>query len=336
LKVEGRVVAAHRVAWLAAFVADVNAAGPVADNDLYNLTVDAAVDRFLDYLREDKGREEKRSATDRSIHKRSFTDTIGRLRVRGVDIGEFDRAFGTMRAAGLSRSRMDHARSLYEPFFRWAKRRGMTLRNPMLDFEMPTSQYVSRERTPPDAPGPHDEADRPAQGAPRHQGQEARHRAPGGRGPAPVPPASADTSAGSVRSHAQSDMSYKAIGEQLDRSQRWAALAIAAAERREAARARGAGLDFDGSALRKFTSSELLDAGFNVSMVAQRQGHAPQVLTKHYAKSRRSGHQHLLRRRSLTAGAPRHLLAPSKICVSRTSTSRRARVRPPCKWTQEL
>lgn len=47
---------------------------------------------------------------------------------------------------------------------------------------------------------------------------------------------------------------------------------------------------FDASivALRKFTSSELLDAGFNISMVAHRQGHGPQVLMKHYAKSRRS------------------------------------------------
>jgi hypothetical protein len=40
--------------------------------------------------------------------------------------------------------------------------------------------------------------------------------------------------------------------------------------------------------LRKFTSSELLDTGFNVSAVAQRQGHGPQVLTKHYSKARRS------------------------------------------------
>jgi hypothetical protein len=47
---------------------------------------------------------------------------------------------------------------------------------------------------------------------------------------------------------------------------------------------------FDGSviALRKFTSSELLDAGFNISAVAQRQGHGPQVLIKHYAKGRPS------------------------------------------------
>jgi hypothetical protein len=46
----------------------------------------------------------------------------------------------------------------------------------------------------------------------------------------------------------------------------------------------------DGSilALRKFTSSELLDTGFNISLIAQRQGHGPQVLVKHYAKARSS------------------------------------------------
>ena len=84
---------------------------------------------------------------------------------------------------------------------------------------------------------------------------------------------------------------YAAIGERLGRSDRWAALAVASAERREAAMPHAASTHvFDGSilALRKFTSSELLDAGFNISMVAQRQGHGPQVLVKHYAKARRS------------------------------------------------
>jgi hypothetical protein len=83
--------------------------------------------------------------------------------------------------------------------------------------------------------------------------------------------------------------SFKEIGSQLGRSERWAALAVQAAERRERAVATGlSGSDFDGSilALRKFTSSELLDAGFNISMVAQRQGHGPQVLARHYSKSR--------------------------------------------------
>jgi integrase len=88
-----------------------------------------------------------------------------------------------------------------------------------------------------------------------------------------------------------SGLSYREIGRTLGRSERWASLAVAAAERRETVQGSGRGdLDFDGSilALRKFTSSELLDAGFNISVVAQRQGHGPQVLTRHYSKSRAS------------------------------------------------
>jgi intergrase/recombinase len=86
-------------------------------------------------------------------------------------------------------------------------------------------------------------------------------------------------------------MSFRDIGMALGRSERWANLAVAAAERREHAKTSGRGdLEFDGSilALRKFTSSELLDAGFNISVVAQRQGHGAQVLTRHYSKSRAS------------------------------------------------
>jgi hypothetical protein len=86
-------------------------------------------------------------------------------------------------------------------------------------------------------------------------------------------------------------MSFREIGESLNRSERWASLAVASAERRERAKADGRNhLNFDGSilGLRKFTSSELLDAGFNISVVAERQGHGPQVLTRHYSKSRAS------------------------------------------------
>jgi hypothetical protein len=85
-------------------------------------------------------------------------------------------------------------------------------------------------------------------------------------------------------------MSYEEIGRRLGRSTRWALEAVASARRREAAAQRGSVDFFDGSivALRRFTSSELLDAGFNISMVAQRQGHGPQVLVKHYARSRPS------------------------------------------------
>jgi hypothetical protein len=78
-------------------------------------------------------------------------------------------------------------------------------------------------------------------------------------------------------------LSFREIGEQLGRSERWAARAVQAAERRENAKAASLGaIHFDGSilALRRFTSSELLDAGFNISMVAQRQGHGTQDLAR--------------------------------------------------------
>ena len=86
-------------------------------------------------------------------------------------------------------------------------------------------------------------------------------------------------------------MSFREIGTALGRSERWATLAVETAERREKAMAAGLGkVDFDGSilALRKFTSSELLDAGFNISMVAQRQCHGTQVLAWHYSRARDS------------------------------------------------
>jgi integrase len=85
-------------------------------------------------------------------------------------------------------------------------------------------------------------------------------------------------------------MSFPEIGRTLGRSRRWAELAVQSAIRREEVAARGEVDVFDGSivALRKFTSSELLDAGFNISMVAQRQGHGAQVLVKHYARGRAS------------------------------------------------
>ncbi|MGH9190963.1 MAG: hypothetical protein ACRDZ0_00610 [Acidimicrobiales bacterium] len=104
------------------------------------------------------------------------------------------------------------------------------------------------------------------------------------------PPAARPT--GKVGRSPAGGMSYATIGKRVGRSERWATLAVASAQRREAAQRHCSASTaiFDGSilALRKFTSSELLDAGFNISMVAQRQGHGPQVLVKHYARARRS------------------------------------------------
>jgi integrase len=86
-----------------------------------------------------------------------------------------------------------------------------------------------------------------------------------------------------------SAMSYDDIARTLRRSPMWARRACDSALRREQAYHQATlnfNLSFNG--FRKFTSSELLDAGFNISVVAQRQGHGPAVLAKHYSKARRS------------------------------------------------
>ena len=374
------------------------------------MTVDEAIEQFLiEHLLGEKGREPRTVDDYRRLHLKWFAPEIGRRRVRDVDEAAIDRIFGRMRRAGLSRSRMNHARSLYAPFFRWAKRRRLIARSPMADFELPTSTHVSREHTPPEveqlcllletavevvadvAPlltlgavtGMRrgelvtvrrsrlhaDEGQLTVDAAtdgkrvkptktrkerkvavdPETMDMLLRHCAQMDERAelcglkvapdafvfslaldcsAPMPPDYVTKRVALLKEHlgiankrpetiALEDealrmyrqppkqrragqagrspaggMSYEAIGRQLGRSERWATLAVASAKRREAVQARGDRTHtmFDGSilALRKFTSSELLDAGFNISMVAQRQGHGPQVLAKHYAKARRS------------------------------------------------
>ena len=397
-------------ALLADFVDEMTGSHLPETQDLRDVTVDEAVDRFLDeYLGVEKGRAEKTINDYRLLHQRWFSPTIGAQQVKRIEGATMDRLFGAMRQAGLSASRLNQAKSLYAPFFRWAKRRGMTTRNPMAEFQLPTSTYRSEERTPPEVeelsvllstavevtpdiapllvlgavtgirrgelvgipvsavawrknqitiasavtssgkvkttknrrsrtfhvdaettamlkrhynqmkeraaatsaelaadaflfslaqdrstPMPPDHLTKRVAVLKGYLGIEDKHpdvvaledealrlrrstpptRRPGKPGPLPT-----------------GGMSYREIGAALGRSERWAALAVATALRREDANSPGRGhLEFDGSilALRKFTSSELLDAGFNVSVVAQRQGHGPQVLTRHYSKSRAS------------------------------------------------
>lgn len=392
---------------LAAFVIELRREGTV-DRRTTSLTLDEAVERYLtEHLLEERGREPRTADDYRRLHHLWFAPHIGTKPLRDVDEADIDRAFGRMRSAGLSRSRMNQARSLYAPLFRWARRRRMVVRDPLRGFELPTSKHVSTSITPPEveelaillseaivvipdvapllvvgsvtgmrrgelvgvrrsrihwkeleitvdvamdgdrvkttktrtkrrfsvdeqtmamlarlldehalraaeagaelcadpfvfsatldcsAPLSGDYVTKRVALLKEHLGIEQKRpetvqredealrlfrgqrpaRPAGKRGPAP-----------------RGALSFAEIGARFDRSERWAAMAVAAAERREEAVASGRDLDFDGSvlALRKFTSSELLDAGFNISMVAQRQGHGTQVLAKHYAKSRRS------------------------------------------------
>ena len=392
---------------LAQLVTEVRAANGTTRADGRRATLDVAVRRFLyEHLLDERGREPKTIDDYWKLHLLWFSPTLGDRHVRDLTRPMFDVRFGSMRRAELSRSRMNQARSLYAPFFRWAIHQGMTTRNPLVGFELPTSTHVAREIVPPEvedvalllstsfevvpdiaevlvlgattgmrrgelvgirasalqldkqqlrvttavtgkrvkptktrserdvaldeetaamlarilerrrevaalvgvplAADPFlfsHAADSCTPMSPDyltsrvavlkgHLGienkqpatiaaeDEARRLYRGQPGPRPR---------GKTGPKPKGGMTYAEIGKALGRSARWASLAVAAAERREAAAANGAPR-FDGSvlALRKFTSSELLDAGFSVAAVAQRQGHGPQVLVKHYGKRRLS------------------------------------------------
>lgn len=415
---DGRVRRVHRTVHasgdleasreLAAFVAEVHESPLIASRADRDIKVDEAVERFLtEHLLGEKGRDAGTVQNYRGVHQKWFSPQIGGRRVVDIDEAAIDRVFGAMRRAGLSASRLQDARNLYQPFFRWAKRRRLISRNPMADFELPTSLHVAREHAPPEvdqlslylrtalevvpdvAPvltlgavtgmrrgelvGVRRSRLSPRQGTltvdaasdgrlvkttktrvvrhvavdaatmamlQRHCDRMDERAAVFGATVAPEgfvfslePDCSVPLSAdyltkqvavlkehlgistkrpetiaredealrlfrqqpahrpkGKTGPSFKGGMSYEEIGRRLGRSTKWAFDAVASAQRREQAMARGAGEVFDGSivALRKFTSSELLDAGFNLSLVAQRQGHGPQVLVKHYARGRPS------------------------------------------------
>ena len=406
VRARNRVEATKALATFAAEIGDVSVKPERAVRDL---TFDDAVELYLlGHLREEKGREARTIESYRQVHRNWFSPQVGGRRLADVDRATLDELFGRMRAAGISRSRMHQAQCLYGPLFKWARRRGMVTTNPMVDFELPTSRQVSRERIPPEVEelsiflaeavvvipetAPlltfgavtgmrrgelvglrrsriiRDEGrvtvDEATDVGGRIKGTKTRrersfhvdeetlamlrrhcdlmderaaicgvtvgpdafvfsdepdcsrpwdpdavtkrvallkdHLGIADKAPATIPLENealrlyrsprVERADGRRYMPPKGGMPFAEIGRRLGRGERWASLAVASAERREAAAARGLKLNFDGSilALPKFTSSELLDAGFNISMVAQRQGHGPAVLAKHYSKSRAS------------------------------------------------
>jgi len=107
---------ADAVKQLAAFVAEVGDGQQLPSKQLRDLTVDEAVERFLsEHLRDEKGREEKTISDYRHVHRKWFSPVIGDRPVSKVDRAAIDAIFGTMHRAGLSRSRLNQAKSLYGP-----------------------------------------------------------------------------------------------------------------------------------------------------------------------------------------------------------------------------
>lgn len=127
---------------------EVQAQERTTDRAHRDIAVDGAVELYLDYLQKKKGRTAKTIGDYRGLHVKWASPAIGDRRLRDVTISMLDDVFAPMQVR--SASRINEARSLYVPLFRWAKKQGIISRDPMVGFEWPTSSYVSDEKVPPE------------------------------------------------------------------------------------------------------------------------------------------------------------------------------------------
>jgi integrase len=375
------------------------------DRDASRWSLADLLNQYLTHL-ENQGREQRTRTRYESVAKVWVVPAIGSKPARRVTADDIDRCFARMRKAGQSSSSMNQAKALLSGAFKWARRTGKVVHDPMLGFQLPRSKYISQEKLPPEADEVSVILDAAVQHTPDIAALVALAATTGARLSELVALRWSDVdwarSALFVRASADEDgtikdtkraqhhrevpvdsetldllrrhheemsercamvevrlldtaflfsvepdcgramlpsyamkrlqvlkghlgveekraetialedealrlrrsgvvdragrhgplppngfaMSYEDVAAALGRSPTWARRACEAALRREELLNDALKCDVSFTAFRKFTSSELLDAGFNISVVAQRQGHTPVVLAKHYTKAR--------------------------------------------------
>jgi integrase len=134
----------------AALVAELDASRLPDRRSDRDLTVDEAVELYLHHLRHEKGRELRTVAGYRDVYQKWWADLIGHRRLRDIDTAAMDQGFGRMRTR-VGRDRMNHARSLFVPLFRWAQHRKIIRHLPIAQgYELPKSTRTSNRRVPPE------------------------------------------------------------------------------------------------------------------------------------------------------------------------------------------
>lgn len=330
---------------LASFVAEVGDGSALPTPASKAMTLDDLLARYIDSCREDS--DENPKAWEPStllrydgIRRNWISPAVGQVKLSQVGEEHIDRCFAKMRRLGASRSHMNQVRSLLSGALKWARRRKLVTRNPMLGYEIPKSKSVTREVVPPEVEDLVALLNGAAQRTPDI---------------APVLSLAATTGMrrGELSGLRRSSLDLKGRRLAVERSisdaggqviekgtkthqSRWVSLdpttvdLLASHLQEMDVRAQTAGAEiaadafvfsleadcskpmrpdymtrrarqlrkelglengtFDATilALRKFTSTELMDAGFNPSLVSGRQGHTVQVMLQHYSKARRS------------------------------------------------
>jgi integrase len=113
-------------------------------------TLDDLITHYLAYL-EGQGRELCTRIRYEGVAKLWISPAIGSKAARRISADDIDRCFAEMRRAGQSASSMNQAKALLSAAFKWARRTGKAIHNPLLDFQMPKSRHVQREKLPPEA-----------------------------------------------------------------------------------------------------------------------------------------------------------------------------------------
>ena len=325
---------------LAAFVTEVGDGSALPRHRDKLLTVDALIEWYLEFAREERGLEHSTLVGYEDAYTHWLSDLIGTKRASTVTLADLDKAFGRMRRAKLSRSRMNNARSALSGAYKWGKRHGMVPNNPVALFELPSSSQTPRVTTAPeidellrllDAADEHDEILSPVLKLGATTGLRRgelsglrRDRLHLDRAELTVDAAINDaggvvvekqTKTRSRRTVALDTATVAFLREHLkEMDDRANVLRTTVAPNayvfsldpdcstpmrpefltRRMRQLRKEHNLTDGSfdatilALRKWTSSELMDAGFNPAAVSGRQGHTVQVMLHHYSTRRQS------------------------------------------------
>ncbi len=116
----------------------------------HSFVVDDLINWYLEFAREVRGLERTTVFGYREVYRNWLKDQIGHVHAERLSPAQIDNAFGRMRQAGLSRSRMNNARAAVSGAYRWGRRHDKVNANPMRGFELPKSMKVPKKTTAPE------------------------------------------------------------------------------------------------------------------------------------------------------------------------------------------
>ena len=114
-------------------------------------SVDDLVDWYVGFARDVRGLARTTVAGYRTIYDRWLRPRIGHVPADRLTAAQIDEAFGAMRAAGLSRGAMNSARSALSGAYRWGRRHGRVVSDPLRGTELPRSLQTPRRPKAPEA-----------------------------------------------------------------------------------------------------------------------------------------------------------------------------------------